>query len=139
MTIEWRYTSEQGLGILSVAGYLGPDAVHRFGGAVGWVIARGSGPIILDLTELRSWSAEGQLAITEAAHRLAGAGRSLALAAIPADGSLVPHGDCPDIPVHCDLAAALAAHARRPSDPEKGLQAWRTDGWPASSASPLTD
>ncbi|MDW8807764.1 anti-sigma factor antagonist [Streptomyces scabiei] len=130
MTIEWRYTIEQDLGILSVAGYLGPDAVHRFAGAIGWVVARGTGSVILDLTELRSWSAEGQLAITEAAHRLAGAGRSLELAAIPADGSLVPPGDGPDIPVHCDLAGALAAHARHSSAPEEGQQAWRTDGWP---------
>ncbi|CCK25794.1 hypothetical protein BN159_1415 [Streptomyces davaonensis JCM 4913] len=130
MTIEWRYTIEQDLGILSVAGYLGPDAVRRFAGAVGWVVARGSGPVILDLTELRSWSAEGQVAITEAARRLAGAGRTLELAAIPADGSLVPPGDCPDIPVHCDLPAALTAHARPLSTPEEGQQAWRTDGWP---------
>lgn len=36
MTIEWRYTVEQELGILSVAGYLGPDAVRRFSGAVSW-------------------------------------------------------------------------------------------------------
>ncbi|WP_416979786.1 anti-sigma factor antagonist [Streptomyces sp. T028] len=130
MTIEWRYAIEQDLGILSVTGHLGPDAVRRFGGAVGWVVARGTGPVILDLTELRSWSAEGQLAITEAARRLAGAGRRLELAAIPADGSLVPPGDCPDIPVHCDLAAAFAAHARREPAPEQEQQAWRTDGWP---------
>ncbi|MFF4040817.1 hypothetical protein [Streptomyces sp. NPDC001816] len=78
---------------------LGPEAVRRFGGAVGWVVARGTGPVVLDLTELRSWSAEGQLAITKAARRLADAGRSLELAAIPAEGSLVPAGDCPDIPV----------------------------------------
>ncbi|MFF5014233.1 hypothetical protein [Streptomyces sp. NPDC001165] len=77
--------------------YLGPEAVRRFGGAVGWVVARGTGPVVLDLTELRSRSAEGQLAITEAARRLADADRSLELAAIPADGSLVPAGDCPDI------------------------------------------
>ncbi|WP_369170953.1 anti-sigma factor antagonist [Streptomyces sp. R28] len=130
MTIEWRYTVEDDFGILSVAGYLGPEAVRRFGGALGWVVARGTGPVILDLTELRGWSAEGQLAITEAAHRLVGAGRSLELAAIPADGSLVPPGDCPDIPVHSDLATALAAHARHPSAPDEAQQAWRTDGWP---------
>ncbi|WEH12809.1 anti-sigma factor antagonist [Streptomyces sp. VNUA24] len=130
MTIEWRYTIEQDLGILSVTGYLGPDAVHRFAGAIGWVVARGTGSVILDLTELRSWSAEGQLAITEAARRLAGAGRSLELAAIPADGSLVPPGDCPDIRVHCDLADALAAHARHSSALEEWQQAWRTDGRP---------
>ncbi|WP_406164748.1 STAS domain-containing protein [Streptomyces sp. NBC_00996] len=110
MTIDWRYTIKQDFGILSVAGYLGPDAVRRFSGAVGWVLARGTGPVIVDLSELRSWSTEGQLAITEAARRLSGAGRRLELAAIPADGSLVPVGDCLDVPVHADLAAALAAH-----------------------------
>ncbi|MFG2030578.1 STAS domain-containing protein [Streptomyces sp. NPDC048825] len=113
MTIEWRYTVEQNLGILSVSGYLGLDAVRRFAGAVGWVVGRGTGPVIVDLTGLRGWSAEGQLAITEAARRLAEAGRSLELAAIPADGSLVPVGDCPPIPVHPDLSGALAAHRTR--------------------------
>ncbi|WP_405578302.1 STAS domain-containing protein [Streptomyces sp. NBC_01092] len=130
MTIDWRYTVEENLGILSVAGYLGPDAVHRFSGAIGWALARGTGPVVVDLTELRSWSAEGQLAITEAAHRLAEAGRSLELAAIPADGSLVPAGDCPPIPVHADLAAALAAHRAGHGEQAEGRHEWRTTGWP---------
>jgi hypothetical protein len=131
MTIDWRYTVEDNLGILSVAGYLGPDAVRRFTGAVGWVLARGTGPVVVDLTELRSWSAEGQLAITEAARRLAQAARSLELAAIPADGSLVPTGDCPPIPVHADLAAALAAHGVGHAEQVEGRHEWRTTGWPA--------
>ena len=129
MTIEWRYTVEQDLGILSVTGYLGPDAVHRFAGAVGWVVGRGSGPVIVDLTDLHGWSAEGQLAITEAARRLAAADRSLELAAIPADGSLVPGGDCPSIPVHADLAGALAAHSPRHGEPSQGRNEWQTTGW----------
>lgn len=132
MTIDWRYTVEDDLGILSVAGYLGPDAVRRFSGAVGWALARGTGPVVVDLTELRSWSAEGQLAITEAARRLAEAGRSLELAAIPADGSLVPAGDCPPVAVHADLAAALAAHGAAHAAPVQGRHEWRTTGWPAA-------
>lgn len=131
MTIEWRYTAEQGLGILSVSGYLGPDAVHRFTGAIGWVEGRGSGPVIVDLTGLRSWSAEGQVTIAEAARRLAAAGRGLELAAIPADGSLVPAGDGPAIPVHADLAGALAAHRTRLGEPPQGRHEWRTTGWPS--------
>jgi hypothetical protein len=131
MTIDWRYAVETNFGILSVAGYLGPDAVRRFTGAIGWALARGTGPVVIDLTELRSWSTEGQLAITEAARRLAEAGRSLELAAIPADGSLVPAGDCPLIPVHADLAAALAAHGSEHGDPVEGRHEWRTTGWPA--------
>ncbi|MFR9797566.1 anti-sigma factor antagonist [Streptomyces sp. MS06] len=135
MTIEWRYTVEQDLGVLSVAGHLGREAVHRFSGAVGWVAARGTGPVVVDLTGLRSWSAEGQLAITDAARRLAEAGRGLELAAIPADGSLVPANEGPDIPVHPDLAAALAAHTGDGPGGDgpggEGQREWRTDGWPA--------
>ncbi|WP_367325786.1 STAS domain-containing protein [Streptomyces sp. HUAS ZL42] len=130
MTIDWRYTVEENLGILSVAGYLGPDAVRRFTGAIGWALARGTGPVVVDLTELRSWSAEGQLAITEAARRLAEAGRGLELAAIPADGSLVPAGDFPPIPVHADLAAAFAAHSAEHGERVEGRHEWRTTGWP---------
>ncbi|MBD9729885.1 STAS domain-containing protein [Streptomyces caniscabiei] len=130
MTINWRYTVEENLGILSVAGYLGPDAVHRFTGAVGWALSRGTGPVIVDLTELRSWSAEGQVAIAEAARRLTKAGRSLELAAGPADGSLVPTGDGPPIPVHPDLAAALAAHGAGIGAHAEGRHEWRTTGWP---------
>jgi hypothetical protein len=130
MTIDWRYTVEENLGVLSVAGYLGPDAVHRFTGAVGWALARGNGPVIVDLTELRSWSTEGQVAITEAARRLTAAGRGLELAAIPADGSLVPTGDGPPIPVHADLAAALAAHGGGGAEDAEGRHEWRTTGWP---------
>ncbi|MGX1912693.1 anti-sigma factor antagonist [Streptomyces phaeochromogenes] len=130
MTIEWRYTVVQDLGILSVSGYLGPNAVHRFAGAVGWVLGRGAGPVIVDLTELRSWSAEGRSAITEAARRLAAAGRSPELVAIPADGSLVPDVDCPPIPVYADLAGALAPHSTRWGEPPEGRHERRTTGWP---------
>ena len=42
MTIDWRYTVENNLGILSVAGHVGPDAVRRFSGAVGRAPARSS-------------------------------------------------------------------------------------------------
>nr|WP_145484287.1 MULTISPECIES: anti-sigma factor antagonist [Streptomyces] len=132
MTIDWRYTIEQDLGVLSVAGCLGPDAVRRFNGAIGWAVARGTGPVVLDLTALRNWSTEGQVAITEAARLLAARGRGVELAAIPADGSLVPASEGPDIPVHCDLAAALAAHGRGPGTQGDDRQEWRTDGWPAS-------
>ena len=131
MTIEWRYTVEQDLGILSVSGYLGPNAVRRFEGAIGWIVGRGSGPIVVDLTGLRSWSTEGQLAITDAARRLAEAGRGLELAAIPADGSLVPDGNCPPIPVHANLAGALAAHNARNSEAPEGHREQQRTEWPS--------
>ncbi|MFD0149812.1 STAS domain-containing protein [Streptomyces sp. NPDC055721] len=127
MTIEWRYTVQQELGVLSLAGFLGGDALGRFTGAVGWAVARGTGPVVLDLSRLRGWSSGGQLAVAEAAHRLRAAGRSLELAAIPADGSLVPAAEGPAIPVHCDLDAAFAAHL----DAGAEQRAWRSDAWPS--------
>lgn len=126
MTIEWRYTTRQDLGVLSLAGYLGADATDRFTGAVGWALARGTGPVILDLTGLLGWSAGGQIAVAQAARRLAAGGRRLELAAIPADGSLVPDATSPAVPVHSDLAAALAAHGARGT-----VREWATDDWPA--------
>ncbi|WP_370415951.1 STAS domain-containing protein [Streptomyces fradiae] len=132
MTIEWRYTTRPGLSVLSLAGYLGADAVSRFGGAVGWVVARGEGPVILDLTGLRGWSAGGQLAVADAARRLRDGGRPLELAAIPADGSLVPSGDCPEMTVHADLATALAAHRGDGGE----LREWCSDEWPGSRTAP---
>ncbi|WP_405685962.1 anti-sigma factor antagonist [Streptomyces sp. NBC_00057] len=130
MTIEWRYTTQPDLGVLSLAGYLGPEAVARFTGAVGWVLARGTGPVILDLTELRGWSTGGQLAVAQAASRLADVGRSLELAAIPADGSLVPDPAQPSIPVHADLPAALATHRTVTGEQRQ----WRSDEWPSEQS-----
>ncbi|MGW1004360.1 STAS domain-containing protein [Streptomyces sp. NPDC002520] len=130
MTIEWRYTTHPSLGVLSLAGYLGPDAVARFTGAIGWVLARGNGPVILDLTELRGWSAGGQTAVAQAARQLADEGRRLELAAIPADGSLVPDGAHPPIPVHVDLPAALTAHQAVPGEQRQ----WCSDAWPGTRA-----
>ncbi|GHA90059.1 anti-sigma factor antagonist [Streptomyces termitum] len=133
MTIEWRYTIHPGLGVLSLAGFLGQEAVGRFHGAVGWALARGTGPVVLDLTGLRGWSAGGRTAVSEAALRLAAEGRGLELAAVPpsgpqfADGILVGEGRLV-IAVHGDLAAALAAHR----DPGVEEREWRSDAWPGN-------
>lgn len=112
MTIEWHHTAHDNLGVLSVTGYLGTQAADRFTGAVEWAAHRGTGPLIVDLTELKGWSVEGQGAIAQAALRLAAHDRSLELAAIPANGSLVPDAAQIPIPVHADLNTALAAHRR---------------------------
>lgn len=125
MTIEWHYAIHEEFGVLSVAGFLGADAVERFTGAVGWALARGTGPLIVDLTELLGWSVSGQLALSQAADLLADRRRSLELAAIPPDGSLVPDGTHPPIPVHSSLATALAAHG----DGTGAAREWRTDDW----------
>ncbi|MDF3288120.1 MULTISPECIES: STAS domain-containing protein [Streptomyces] len=134
MTIQWRYTNRDDLGILSLSGYLGAEAVARFAGAVGWALARGAGPVILDLTALHGWSPAGQVAVLDAARRLAAHDRPLELAAIPADGSIVPAGEQPPIAVHCDLATALTAH--QPLSAER-RQEWRTADWVEEGAPPV--
>ncbi|WP_129260348.1 STAS domain-containing protein [Streptomyces sp. M3] len=126
MTIEWCYRARDHLGVLSLSGHLGTDAVPRFHGAVGWVLARGAGPVVLDMTGVRGWSVGGQVAVAQAARRLADAGRQLELAAIPADGSLVPDADHPAVLVHCDLPTALAAHRAGSQEHRE----WRTAAWP---------
>ncbi|UKY48553.1 STAS domain-containing protein [Streptomyces inhibens] len=132
MTIQWRCTARDRVCVLSLAGYLGPEEADRLGGAVGWALARGRGPVVLDLTALDGWSAAGRLAIAEAARQLAAQGRSLELAAIPADGSLVPDGMCPPIPVHHDLDAALATH-NASADGPGARREWRTVNWPGDT------
>ncbi|WRZ94408.1 STAS domain-containing protein [Streptomyces sp. NBC_01007] len=127
MTIEWHCTAEEDFSLLSVSGHLGAEGAHRFSGAIGWVLARGTGPVVVDMSGLRSWSIDGQLAVIEAARRLSARGRSLELAAIPADGSLVPDGDWPPITVHTDLAAAVAEHDTH-NQGDVGQQRWRTSG-----------
>ncbi|MFF2779808.1 anti-sigma factor antagonist [Streptomyces sp. NPDC058052] len=130
MTIEWRYTIHPGLGVLSLAGFLGQEAVGRFQGAVGWALARGTGPVVLDLTGLRGWSDGGRLAVTEAAARLAAEGRGLELAAVPEGGADAGFGDgLVVIEVHGDLAAALAAHRDRGVEERE----WRSDAWPENA------
>ncbi|MEU7182152.1 MULTISPECIES: STAS domain-containing protein [Streptomyces] len=133
MTLQWRYTTRDGLSVLSLAGSLGEQALARFGGAVGWALARGTGPVVLDLTALSGWSADGQRAIADAARQLATHHRTLELAAIPADGSLVPDGRCPLMPVHPDLDAALAAHGAQ-TDGTEARQEWRTTAWPGGAS-----
>ncbi|MFH8727402.1 hypothetical protein [Streptomyces termitum] len=68
--------------------------------------------------------------MAEAARRLAAEGRGLELAAIPADGSLVPAGDRPELPVHPTLEAALAAHRGGGEEQRE----WRSDAWPGEAA-----
>jgi hypothetical protein len=130
MTIEWHYTAGEDFSVLSLSGHLGPEGAHRFTGAIGWVLARGTGPVIVDMSGLRSWSINGQLAVIEAVRRLGARGRSLELAAIPADGSLVPDGDFPPITIHTDLAAAVAEHDAHGQRGD-GQRQWRTSGWSA--------
>lgn len=131
MTIQWSFQSIPGVGILSVSGYLGCDAANRFRGAAGWALARGEGPLVLDVSALHGWSSAGQDLIHDTALLLAPHQRPLELAGLPADGTpLAPVATCPAVRRHHDLATALASHrALLPSQGPAHRQ-WRTTRWP---------
>ncbi|MFC1418143.1 STAS domain-containing protein [Streptacidiphilus cavernicola] len=134
MTIQWHYENRpQQAGVLSLSGFLGADSTARFAGAVGWTLARGDGPLILDLSGLQGWSPQGRDTVVAAAGRLAEHGRSLELAGLPADEVALEQrtGD-PVIRCHQDLESALAAHPAPRVGPEREAdpQSWRTGGWP---------
>ena len=136
MTIQWHFQDGAGVGVLQVSGYLGADSVPRFAGAVGWALARGTGPLIVDLKALHGWSPQGQAAVRDAVLRLAAQQRTLELEAVPSgDGfALIP--ELAGIPVHPDLDTALAAHpaapeatSADPSSQRRRNQNWRSAGW----------
>ncbi|WP_315903673.1 STAS domain-containing protein [Streptomyces rhizosphaerihabitans] len=141
MTIEWHYTAGEDFSVLSLSGRLGPEGAHRFTGAVGWVLARGAGPVVVDMNGLRSWSVNGRLAVIEAARRLSTHGRSLELASIPADGSLMPDSDCPPITIHTALRRTsrdMTRTARAVTVNNSGVPAaGQPDCWPLSSPGTL--
>ncbi|MFM9698345.1 anti-sigma factor antagonist [Streptomyces europaeiscabiei] len=124
MTIQWRYTVEPDLGILSACGHRAPEAVRRFAGGR----RLGTGPVIVDLTELRDWSAEGWLAEPRTPpDGLLRSDTAWNPAEVPTDGSLVPD-DGPPTRIHADLATALAEHGVRREGAQAG-QTRRTTEW----------
>jgi anti-anti-sigma regulatory factor len=136
-TFQWHYTAREDLGILALAGHLHDEAADRFTGAVNWVLAHGTGPLILDLTALHTWSHGGQAAIVQAARHLAEQNRPLELSSIPADGTgAVIYNGTPFIPIHDDLDTALAAHGTTRDEPA-GQRQWRSGGW-TDDTQPLT-
>jgi hypothetical protein len=74
------------------------------------------------------WSACGRTAVAEAARVLADGGRPLELTAVPGDGTPAAPA-VPAVPVHRDLASALARHG----GPSGAAREWRTDDWPAAA------
>lgn len=141
LTIQWHFQDGTRAGVLQVSGYLGADSVPRFAGAVGWALARGTGPLILDLRALLGWSAQGQEAIVDAVRRLAEQHRTLELASVPsgADSALIE--ELSGLRVHADVEAALAAQPTVPVEPGADADAepvtgqnWRSAGWLQSPA-----
>jgi hypothetical protein len=108
--MDWTYQARRGVGIIELHGFLGDMELARFGGAVGWALAQGTGPVVVDLTSMQGCSASGEAALEEAAGRVGSAGRTLAVC--------FPHGtdtlhlwqrERAAMPVYTDLNTAIAA------------------------------
>ncbi|MEV6211835.1 STAS domain-containing protein [Kitasatospora sp. NPDC051914] len=68
--MQWELVTVDGAGVLRLSGFLGARATHRFQGAFDWAVARCPGPIVVDVSALTGWGAEGEAAIVAAAGRL---------------------------------------------------------------------
>ncbi|MFE3324440.1 anti-sigma factor antagonist [Streptomyces sp. NPDC059176] len=113
MSISWRVEEQRGATVMSVAGFLGSNAVSRFSEGFGWVVARSTGPVIVDLAELLGWSAEGELAVLRAATAIRSSGRSLAFCGLDHLEATNTWGDhLASIAVYPDLDTALDAQTR---------------------------
>ncbi|WP_020578944.1 STAS domain-containing protein [Actinopolymorpha alba] len=116
MTLEWQHEARCGVAVLRLTGYLGERAIDKFAGAIGWALARGTGPIILDLTDLHGWSAEGETAVLDAATRLALHNRPLTLCGPRLIAEPMPKGNpCEAITVYPDIETALATLGSAPN------------------------
>jgi hypothetical protein len=101
------YEARGEVSVVHLAGYLGADAVGRFEGAIGWVIARRRGVVLLDATGLLGFSVEGRAAIGGAAARLVDAGMAVHACVAPA---LAVHDVAwGAMSLHPDLHTALAS------------------------------
>lgn len=110
MPVHWTFESRRGIGVLAVRGFLGDEAAPALAGAVGWALARSTGPIVVDLSRLLGYSHGGEAALAEATRRVTNHRRVLAICGfrgIPAQRA----GHPPTLPinVYTDLDSALAA------------------------------
>ncbi|MGD3109853.1 STAS domain-containing protein [Streptomyces sp. YGL11-2] len=82
MSLDWQDATHRGVTVLTLTGHLDGEATARFVGAIGWIQARNSGRVLLDLTGLVSWSTDGEAAVLDAARRLGTQEQPLALCGI---------------------------------------------------------
>ncbi|WP_326655007.1 anti-sigma factor antagonist [Streptomyces sp. NBC_01750] len=111
MSISWSFGEQRGVAVMSVAGFLGSSAVDRFSEGFGWVAARSTGAVVLDLTELLGWSTEGKTAVLQTAAVLGANERALAVCGLDRLEATHSWADQADsISVYPDLNSALDAH-----------------------------
>jgi len=118
MAMRWDLEDRDGVGVVHLGGYLGRSALGRLDGAIDWALRRGDGPVVIDVTGLLGCSPAGASAIWDAARRVAGRHRAVAISGLGADPVLRCVRDHPDrgapVGVHADLGSALTAARHRP-------------------------
>jgi anti-anti-sigma regulatory factor len=108
--MDWTYQARRGVGIIELHGFLGDSVLARFSGAVGWALARGAGPVVVDLTRLQGCSATGKAALEGAAGRAGAAGRKFAVCCPHGNDTLnARHREQAAMPVYANLDTAVAA------------------------------
>ncbi|MFE3113879.1 STAS domain-containing protein [Kitasatospora indigofera] len=111
MTMQWHFEECNGTGVLSLSGFLSERVVDRFQGAFGWAYAHSSGAIILDLSDLRGWSPDGEAAIIDIAGKAAANRGPLVVCGLRQHlPLLILTNNAPDLlSLYPDLESALAA------------------------------
>jgi len=102
--------------VLSVSGFIPDQDANRLVGAVGWVCARSSGPLVLDLTGLRGWSPMGEAALGAAARGWSGDGRDIVVCLAPTSPLALTDAELAGARRYPDLRSAVAA--LRAPDPD---------------------
>lgn len=82
--MQWDLERTGSVGVLRLSGFLGTAALHRFDGALAWARARCGGPIVLDLSGLLGWNADGEAAIVDASGHPSGGHDPLAVCGLGA-------------------------------------------------------
>jgi hypothetical protein len=77
--MNWNLDEVQGASVLSLSGYVRAPKFPRLVAALGWVSARGSGPLVLDLRFLRGCSPRGRSALAAACRGWVSEGRPVVM------------------------------------------------------------
>ncbi|UKY48551.1 hypothetical protein [Streptomyces inhibens] len=101
MSLDWQYATHRDVTVLTLTGHLGGETTARFVGAIDWVRPRATGPILLDVTGLVSWSDDGEAAIVDTARRLGSAEQPLALCGV---------GDLPTLVITANRLVPLSVY-----------------------------
>jgi anti-anti-sigma regulatory factor len=111
MAFQWDLSVTRGVTVLALRGRLDELSARRFVASVGWACAHSRGPLVLDLTGVQVWSAQGRDAVDAALAGWHKDGREVVVCLPP--GQLPDHpAYMPDASIRPDLNDAIEAADR---------------------------